>query len=116
MLRAAATAGWQASRLVRFRRSCGQPPFATAWRFEPFARDCDSHAEPETLVWNNPDGSPSSAWWDLVGSLYYWRLRSKMHLPWNSRWVRGLSMCSMLFLANRVRSMADEVLGGRGMV
>lgn len=80
MLRAAANTGWRAVRQVRFQRSVHRAQaFATVWQL---TRDTDVKPEkclePETILWQNDDGTPSTAWWQLVGSLYYWHLRPKV--------------------------------------
>lgn len=80
MLRAAANTGWRAVRQVRFQRSVHRAQaFATVWQL---TRDTDVKPEkclePETILWQKDDGTPSTAWWQLVGSLYYWHLRPKV--------------------------------------
>ncbi|CAL1156646.1 unnamed protein product [Cladocopium goreaui] len=80
VLRAAANTGWRAVRQVRFQRSVHRAQaFATVWQL---TRDTDVKPEkclePETILWQKDDGTPSTAWWQLVGSLYYWHLRPKV--------------------------------------
>ena len=78
MLRAAAKTGWQAVRQVRFQRNVhSSQPFATAWHLKLNLSQSEQTLEPETIFWQDHDGSPSKAWWQLVGSLYYWHLRPK---------------------------------------
>lgn len=81
MLRAAAKTGWQAVRQVRFQRNVSSQPFATAWHLKLNLSESElTPLELERIFWQDDDGSPSKAWWQLVGSLYYWHLRPKKKL------------------------------------
>ncbi|CAK9035216.1 unnamed protein product [Durusdinium trenchii] len=78
VLLAAAHIGWQATRQIRFQRNPHSiQPFATAWKFELDTSKAPPACKPERIFWQDHDGTPSSAWWELVGSLYYWHLRDK---------------------------------------
>ena len=83
---AAANSGWHIKRHVRFQRNVhATGPFATAWQLSSQAGATNSveaeSCSPQVILWHDVDGAPSDAWWELVGSLYYWRLRSQRHGP-----------------------------------
>ena len=77
MLEAASHTGWRVIQQVRFQRSVhATGPFATAWQLCSHSDFCAKGAPAsETVFWYDISGAPSDAWWELVGALYYWRLR-----------------------------------------
>ena len=74
---AASQTGWRVIQQVRFQRSVqSSGPFATAWQLCSHSDFCAKGAPAsETVFWYDISGAPSDAWWELVGALYYWRLR-----------------------------------------
>eukprot|EP00438_Fugacium_kawagutii_P003425 Skav211339 [mRNA] locus=scaffold3120:305454:309829:+ [translate_table: standard] len=85
VLQAAANCGWHAVRQVRFQRNVhSRQAFATVWHLKLL--QSDRPLEPETILWQDSDGTPSTAWWQLVGSLYYWHMRPKKKLSILIRW------------------------------
>lgn len=70
---AARGSGWRPVRIVRFQRNPRTAPFAAAWLL--LLEPSQEELETETLLWYDEEGAPTSNWFDLVGSLYYWRLR-----------------------------------------